>query len=147
MKISKALKLKNKKVAEYTDLLNKMLSSNSSDKTAKKNYNSKELYKQVVEAKEDIVRLKTAIHKASAPVRSKIFEIGEVKNLVNYFNRMSTVEGVVKNRSSYSAATEDVYVADFSEIEKVELVKGLQERIETLQEELDSFNATTEVEY
>ena len=146
MKISKALKLKNKMVAEYTDLLNKMVSSNSSDKSVKKNYNSKDLYTQVVAAQQEIVRLKTAIHKASSPVRSKIFEIGEVKNLLSYFNRMSTVEGIVKNRG-YSAATEDEFVVDFNEVEKVALVKDLQERIENLQEELDSFNATTEVEY
>ena len=146
MKIAKALKLKNKMVAEYTDLLNKIVSSNSSDKSAKKNYNSKELYEQVMDAQEEIIRLKTAIHKASAPVRSKIFAIGEVKNLLNHFNRMSTVEGIVKNRG-YSAATEDEFVVDFNEAEKVALIKYFQECIENLQEDLDSFNATTEVEY
>lgn len=146
MKIAKALKLKNKKVSEYTDLLNKMVASNSSDQSAKKNYDSKVLYGQVVNLQADIIKLKTAIHRASDPVRSKIFEIGEVKNLLTYIARMSTVEGIVKNRG-YSSATEDIYVADFSEAAKTSLIKELQERIETLQEELDSFNATVEVDY
>lgn len=146
MKISKALKLKNKMVAEYTDLVNKMVGSNSSDEKSKKNYNSKELFTQAVLAQAEIVRLKTAIHEASAPVRSKIFQIGELKSFISKFGNMSTAEGVVKNRG-YSATTEDVYVVDFTELEKVSVIKATQAEIESIQEELDSFNATTEVAY
>jgi hypothetical protein len=146
MKISKALKLKNKMVSEYADLVNKMVASNSSDEKSKKNYNSKELFNQALLAQTEIIALKTAIHEASAPIRWKIFRIGELKSFVSKFNNMSTAEGIVKNRG-YSATTEDVYVVDFTELEKVSLIKGIQAEIESIQEELDSFNATTEVAY
>ena len=133
--------------AEYTDLVNKMISSNSSVSTAKKNYNSKELYTKAIQVQGDIIKLKTAIHEASAPIRSKIFEIGELKSFISYFNRISTQEGVVKERGYGAGVSEDIYVVDFTELEKVEIVKSLQDQIEAIQEELDNFNATTEVVY
>ena len=147
MKVAKALKLKNKMLSEYTDLVNKMICSNSSISTAKKNYNAKELFDKSRVSQSEIVKLKTAIHEASAPIRSKIFEIGELKSFVSYFNRINTQEGLVKERGYGAGVSEDIYVVDFSELEKVEIVKSLQDQIEAIQEELDSFNATTEVAY
>lgn len=146
MKISKALKLKNKMVSEYTDLMNKMVSSNSSDKDSKKNYNSTDLYNKAVTERENIIKLKTAIHEASAPIRSKIFKIGELKNFLVRFNNMSTTEGLVKERG-YSGSSESTYVVDFTEAEKVYIINDIKAEIESIQEELDTFNATKEIIY
>ena len=144
MKISKALKLKNKLVSEYTDTVNKLVSSNSYDVDSKKNYNSKELFTKCVNLRSEIVKLKTDIHIASNPIRSSIFLIGELKSFLSRINGMSTVEGVVKN-SGYGASIAYTYAVDFSEFEKVAILKKLQDEIESIQEGLDNFNATTDI--
>ena len=68
-------------------------------------------------------------------------------NTFAYKNLLIDAGFTINQRGYVSAATEDMYVVDFTEIEKVQIVKSLQDEIETIQEELDSFNATTEVEY
>jgi hypothetical protein len=144
MKLAKALKLKNKKVSEYIDALNKMQSCNSIDKDAKKHYNARFLSETAHNMMMDIVNLKTAIHNTSAPIRKDIFLIGELKNYLNRINSISTTEGEVK-QSLYSGISIVNYIVDINESDKVEMVKKLQTEIENLQDSIDAFNATTDI--
>jgi len=143
MKLAKALKLKNKKVSEYNSTVEKMANSNTIEKDSKKHYNSKELSVLAESQMQNLIQLKTAIHNTSAPIREKIFRIGELKSYLGYINRLNTTEGVVKQSYRGADSTPLVYVVDFSEAEKVAKAKEIQDQIEVLQEELDSFNATT----
>jgi len=141
MKLAKALKLKNKKVSEYTKTLERMSVSNSIEQSSKKHYNSKALSELAESQMLDLIKLKTAIHNTSEPIRSKIFRIGELKSYLGYINRLSTAEGIVKSR--YQNEEPSVYIVDFNETEKTSKIKSIQEEIELLQEEMDEFNATT----
>ena len=144
MKLAKALKLKNKKVSEYNSTLEKMANSNTIEKDSKKHYNSKELSNLAEAQMEDLIQLKTAIHSTSAPIREKIFRIGELKSYLGYINRLNTTEGiVVKQYRGGIDSAPLIYVVDFNELEKVEKAKVIQDQIELLQEQMDSFNATT----
>jgi hypothetical protein len=144
MKLAKALKLKNKLISEYNDVVIKMQSCNSSDKDAKKNYNAKELLAQAQIQMNQIVNLKTALHNTSAPIRSDIFLLGELKNLLTRINSISTHEGEIK-QNTYSGMSIITYVVDINEEEKVQKVKSIQKEIEDIQEKIDEFNATTEL--
>lgn len=144
MKLAKALKLKNKKVSEYKSTLENMANSNTIEKDSKKHYNSKELAELAEAQMEDLIALKTAIHNTSAPIREKIFRIGELKSYLTYINRLNTTEGIVKQGGYRSAeAPPLVYIVDFNESEKVAKTKIIQDQIDLLQEEMDAFNATT----
>ena len=143
MKLAKALKLKNKKVSEYNSTLEKMANSNTIEKDSKKHYNSKELSNLAEAQMEDLIQLKTAIHNTSAPIREKIFRIGELKSYLGYVNRLNTTEGIVKQYRGGSDVAPLVYLVDFNESEKVETAKSIQDAIEELQEQMDLFNATT----
>ena len=83
MKLSKALKLKNKKVNEYNNLITKMVSHNSYDIDTKKVYNSQ--------------------------------------------------------------SDKSTYACSINEEKKVEMMEWYQNAIETIQDEIDVFNATTEL--
>jgi hypothetical protein len=144
MKLSKALKLKNKKVTDYNNTVTKMVSYNSYDIDTKQSYNSTELYMEVIDKREDLIKFKTAIHLTSEPIREKIFRLGEYKNLLINLNRLSTTEGVVKSRG-YGESDKSTYACSINELQKVEMMDWYQTEIENIQDEIDVFNATTEL--
>ena len=143
MKLSKALKLKNKKVTDYNNTITKMVSYNSYDLESKKVYDSKLLLEESLTKMEDLIKFKAAIHNTSAPIREKIFKLGELKNFIMNLNRLNTSEGKVRN--GYGSDVVTIYVCDIDELEKVKLIEKTQEEIEQLQDEIDVFNATTEL--
>jgi hypothetical protein len=146
MKLSKALKLKNKKINEYNSLIIKMVTNNSYDIDINKVYNSKELYKEVTIKMNELIQLKTEIHTTSEPIRSLIFRLSELKNLLINTERLDTSEGIVK-KSNYRGEISSISTlsVDINELEKEELIKGIQEEIENIQDHIDIFNATTEL--
>jgi hypothetical protein len=143
MKLSKALKLKNKKVTDYNNTITKMVSHNSYNVESKKIYDSKSLLGESFTKMEDLIKFKAAIHNTSAPIREKIFKLGELKNFIMNLNRLSTSEGKV--RSGYGSDVVSIYACDIDELEKVKLVETTQDQIEQLQDEIDVFNATTKL--
>jgi hypothetical protein len=143
MKLSKALKLKNKKVTDYNNTVTKMVSCNSYNVESKKIYDSKVLLGESLNKMSDLIKFKAAIHNTSEPIREKIFELAELKNFIMNLNRLSTSEGKV--RSGYGSDVVSIYVCDIDELEKVKLIEKTQEEIEQLQDEIDAFNATTEL--
>ena len=142
MNLAKALKVKNKKLAEYNKTLQKVMAYNSYEVSSKKDYNAKELLQLAEKQLSEYVALKTAIHAASQPVRDKIFLIGELKSLLSRIQGLSTNEGTVKNRYSDDVST---YASDITLLEKDAKIDELEKQIEELQDALDYFNATTEV--
>ena len=142
MNLAKALKVKNKKIAEYNKTLQKVMAYNSYEISSKKDYNAKELLQLAETQLSEYVALKTAIHAASQPVRDKIFLIGELKSLLGRIQGLSTNEGTVKNRYSDDVST---YASDITLLEKDAKIDELEKQIEELQDALDYFNATTEV--
>ena len=142
MNLAKALKVKNKKLAEYNKTLQKVMAYNSYEISSKKDYNAKELLQLAEKQLLQYVDLKTKIHAASQPVRDKIFLIGELKSLLGRIQGLSTNEGTVKNRYSDDVST---YASDITLLEKDAKIDELEKQIEELQDALDYFNATTEV--
>jgi len=144
MKLSKALKLKNKKISEYNNTFTRMISANSYDIDSKRYYNTDELHVEVINKRDDLIKFKTAIHLTSEPIREKIFRLSELKNYLSNLNRLNTTEGNVKSRGY---GTEDVttYACTINEIQKQSLLESIQTEIEDIQDEIDTFNATTEL--
>ena len=139
MKLAKALKLKNKLLKEYNVTLSRTISSNCYDVD-----NSAVLLEEAIVQRDKYVSLKAAIHSTSEPIRKKIFELGELKSFLGKINSLHTTEGIVKE-SSYSGGTVKTYAADISEQRKQEIIKSVEESIENIQEEIDVFNATTDL--
>ena len=143
MKLAKALKLKNKKLKEYKSTLMKVIQHNSYDVDNKPVYDSKELFQDAEKKLADYLDLKTAIHSSSQPIRLKIFQLGELKSLLNTVNNLDTKSGVFKE--GYREVSLTTYEAKISEEEKAAKVKTIEDTIELLQDEIDTFNATTEL--
>lgn len=140
MKITEALKEKNKLAAKLQKLWGRLQSTNSILEGSKRVYDPVELLKEIDATTEEIVTLKTNIHSASSPVRSKIFRMSELKNYVTKLKTVSTKDGLIRDRYESSILT---MVAVFKENEVDALLEKMENEIEQLQKELDSFNHHT----
>lgn len=144
MTVKQALKQKNLLVKKINEDIRKVHAYNSVDEGNTRPYSTKELLNRIMETNKELVDLKTRIHLANGPVYHKIFELSELKNTVSFLKSVDCSEGKVVDR--YTRSQEPtIKVAELSVIERDNLVEGFENRIELLQEELDSHNATTHI--
>ena len=89
---------------------------------------------------EGLIEIKTKIHKANVEVYDKIFRLSELKSLAKRFTQINCDEGKVSDR--YGRQEPSIKTAEISVVERDVRVKMIEEEIESLQEELDTHNAT-----
>lgn len=144
MKLHTALKEKNKKIKKINSLINKVINNNSYLEANNPKYNSKELYASVIKELDDYVAFKAALFNSTAPIRQKIFKISELKNLSKQLMIMPCLEGL-QNTNSYVPSS-SMYKATIDEVEKDVLIQNIEDQISKLQEEIDTFNITTNLQ-
>lgn len=143
MNIKQALKQKNKLVGNNTELFQRLETNNSVESGAIRHYDVEETLTQLLNNVDDLVELKTKIHKANMEVYHKIFELSELKNLVKLIRILNCNEGTVRNRRRFSDDETPLQKTTIIDVvHRDNLVKMLETKIETLQDELDSHNAT-----
>jgi hypothetical protein len=90
----------------------------------------------------ELIVLKTQIHKANLPVYDKIFELSELKNQVKHLKSLNCTSGKVPG-GRWGESEPVVKHAEINVVEKDKMVKELEKRIESLQDELDQWNHNT----
>lgn len=143
MNIAQALKEKNKKAAHLKKLVERFNTNNVGEDGVEKNYSSKATLDEINGAVSALVNLKTAIHKASAPVRDKIFKLSELKGLSQQIAYTPTQASVIRNRTTGDIIQKNTPEIDTKAHETI--LKGYSDEIDKIQEELDAFNHTTSV--
>jgi hypothetical protein len=144
MTIKQALKQKNKLIKSITENTKLMQQYNSVEVGNKRPYSTTTLYDRISLDMDKLASLKTKIHVANTPVLNKIFEMSELKSLVSSLKKMDCTEGK-SNRDRYRLESEVVLTSEISLVERNEMVKELEEKIESIQDELDVYNATTTI--
>ena len=139
MNLTKALKHKKKLVKQIDEMYIRFSKFNSTVKGST-GYAPSVAYDEWVRLTNELIDLKTKIHIANAGIASKIFKLGELKNMAAKLRNVSTQEGTIKDR--YADTTSE-YVAYMNLFAKDARVKELEEQIETLQEEIEAYNALT----
>jgi CII-binding regulator of phage lambda lysogenization HflD len=91
-----------------------------------------------------LIDLKSKIHRANAPMFEKIFEMSELKSNIKALQKLDCTEGK-SNRDRYRMESELVLTSEVSLVERNEIIKGMEDRIEELQDEMDVFNSNTEI--
>jgi hypothetical protein len=142
MTIAQALKEKNKKVTVLNTLWDRLNKNNSVMEGNRRSYDPVELMKQIETELDALVDLKTRIHNASAPVRSQIFRMSELKNKVLKMKCIDTAEGPVRDRYEGTVTRRQAAIQAEEIDGRIELA---QQEIEALQEELDAFNFATRI--
>jgi len=142
MTIKRALKEKNKLVKELNDLYTKIKNYNSVAEDSEKPYSTKELMLNVDSKLNELVELKTKIHLANGPVYGKIFKMAELKSHVSKLSNLDCSSGKQKSwgDTEYTNKVSEIRIVD-----RDYLIKVAETEIEKLQDELDEFNATTNI--
>ncbi|MES2517891.1 MAG: hypothetical protein V4585_07270 [Bacteroidota bacterium] len=143
MKITKALKQKNKIVAELKMLRERIEEYNSVFTGNPRPYDVAETQEQLMAKVQELVSLKTRLAQANTVIYSKIFELSELKGLAQFYKHLDIKDGLSKDHSY------DEMLQGYESVLKVkqrdDLVIELETRIEALQDELDEFNILTEI--
>ena len=144
MTIKQGLKQKNKlvkNIAEKTKLLQQY---NSVEVGNQRPYSTVVLYKQIQKETQELATLKAKIHIANTPVMEDIFWMSEMKSMIAALKKMDCTEGK-SNRDRYRMESEMILTSEISLVSRNQEVKMLEEKIEEIQDKLDTFNATTEI--
>jgi len=146
MNLKTALKKKNKLVATIKEEWQKVSTYNSTDVDAIPVYDPLGAFARWKAASEELVVLKTEIHKANTPVFDLIFRMAEYKSQITFLKSLDCNEGKITPSRSYGNVQEPYYKkAAISIIKKDEMIKELESKIEEIQNELDEFNFNTSI--
>lgn len=142
MNLTKALKQKKKLVKLADTYYERFANNNKQIEGQEVTYDPETNFENWLKTITELVDLKTKIHIANQPIAHKIFMLGELKNQVTKIKRVSTDSGKITER--YSERT-FVYISWMNTITRDSIVAKLEEQIETLQEEIEAFNAITKI--
>ena len=145
MNLTKALKHKKKLVKQADEMYMRFQRYNSQNKeNVDKGYDPEAAYNNWISLTDELVTLKTKIHNANSLIASKIFRLGELKNLVSRLRSVDTKNGMVREHRHGDIPPIE-YVAYIDLFSKDKQIAEWEEKIETLQEEIEAFNAITKI--
>ena len=144
MTIKTALKQKNKLIKTIGENTKLMQEYNSIEVGNERPYSSNELLIKITQDTKELAKLKTKIHIANTPVLEDIFLVSELKSMAQSLKKMDCTEGK-SNRDRYRLESESFKTSEISLVKRNEIIKGLEARIEEIQDKLDVFNATTQI--
>ena len=144
MNIKQALKLKNKLIKSISENTKLLQQYNTVEVGNPRPYSSTVLMVEISKATDELIDLKSKIHRANAPMFEKIFEMSELKSNIKALQKLDCTEGK-SNRDRYRMESELILTSEVSLVVRNGKIKNLEERIEYLQDEMDVFNATTEI--
>ena len=145
MNIKKALKEKNRLVKEILDLHTRVATYNSVEVGNVRPYSAKESMELLNQKSNELVELKTNIHRANGPVYQHIFRLSELKSTIARIKNLDCNEGIVQDYYSRNRETPAVKETEISIVERDEMVKHMEGQIEEIQDILDNFNQITEI--
>lgn len=146
MRLSKALKEKNKLTSEIAKLSGLIRSKNSyrvSDESEiLSNFNTFDLLNKYRELVSDLVELKKIIAKYNEQIQDKIFLMSELKSEIQMLRGVSLEKGLVSLGYQGNMIEKSVQMTEPYVLEQIKL---LEDKIEVLQEEIDLYNYSTEI--
>lgn len=144
MNIKQALKEKNKLAKKITDLMDRVNRYNSVDEGGVRSYEPETTLRVATDYVEELVELKTKIHKANAEVYEKIFRMSEYKSFVKYLRSLNCTEGTLVQRG-YGDTTTRQMTTVITEVQRDQMVERYESMIDQIQSEMDAHNATTQI--
>lgn len=145
MKLSRALKEKKRLGAEIAQFKNIIAVKNSFIEGAKVNdkFNVPEIYNELMEKVQELVNLKIAINEGNKEIQASIYMLGEYKSMIAFINIINVIEG--PQPAQYGQTEGITYEVQIDEIDRNELKKGFQDKADRLQDEIDTYNYTTDI--
>jgi hypothetical protein len=144
--LAKSLKVKNQLAGEVKELESLISSINSYKEGTPQKFVAENLMSELEDKIHRLVITKTAIQAANASALPMLVEIAEMKAFASWLKSLSTTEGPQLESGGYgSPAKEVIWKATFDAKWVRDMVKGTEVKISDLQDQIDSYNATTTV--
>jgi len=147
MNIARCLKLKNRLTQKISKFQRDIIESNSIPESSEREVNVEKLDELRSKTVKELIDLKLKIEEASRPIREHILKIGELKSEIEFLKQISYERGEVLIRRPYQ--TQEVaekYTTILTKRNIDDRIKKSEEEIDSLQEEIDNHNYTTEIE-
>ena len=153
MKISKALKVKNRLVGEVARLRSILTRENSRREDSSSTVDMVATYAVLETTLSKLIALKSAIAKANIGVYPLLAEMEEAKSSIAYYKALPIRVGEeIESLNVWNKETGDIskishtWSAYINQEQVDAKTKELQTQIEALQDQIDEYNATTSVE-
>ena len=143
MNIKQALKKKNILIEKIRQEYSRATTYNSIAEGDTRPYSSVECLKNYFNLTEELVTLKTSIHKANQPVYDKIFKLSEYKSIAKMLKALNCESGKIVNR--WDSDSKTIMEVEIGVVERDKMVEEYEIKINNLQDELDYFNQTTQL--
>lgn len=151
MNIAKALKEKNRIAGRIANLQAQVYKHNTFTKGVGQDFNSNDLLVKLQEEWAFLIDLKTKIAKANVGIGDKLVRLTESKAELSFwsnFGNTGTSETITTQRKYENGQVVDAPVTQINTINSKtvqENVERVQKQIEDLQDEVDNYNATTNI--
>jgi hypothetical protein len=142
MNIKQALKKKNKLAGMIAEEFQRASHYNVIEEGNPRPYSATEAIGKWMQLINELIVLKTQIHKANLPVYDKIFEMSELKGQVKYLKTLNCTSGKVSG-GRWGEGEPVMKHAEINVVERDSMIKNIESRIEQLQDELDQWNHNT----
>lgn len=149
VKLYTALKQKNRLASEVKRLADIFKRINCWEKGKQSTYDEAKIFSAYTDAVDKLVKTKAAIAGANVGIYAKIEKMAELKGQIALYESLETKKGKYKETlgSWGDKATVEVEYDCYLSKENVDsLINDTQRAINALQDEIDEYNATTEVE-
>lgn len=145
--LSKALKEKNRIAGELNKLRSIMSRENSRNVESASKVDRNLLYGSVKMKQAELVKIKTAIANSNTGINHLLTEMSELKSEAAWLMGLNTEDGTIKSRG-YDSKEVDVKVlsAYFNQQNVDSMCMEITKRIDSLQDQVDAYNATTTIE-
>ena len=142
--LARAFKERARLNQKILETLNHIKEENSIIEGGVRSFDIRKKYQELHALTDKLITLKQAISRANAGIDDKLAELAEVKNLLARIKEIPTGEGKQVREYSSDAV---VYTAEIKKGEITEEMETLRQRINSLQDEIDEFNARTRIEF
>ena len=142
MTLAKALKKKNRLAQKISKLQQEIQRENSVKIDDPRKLKVEDLFSELNDKVAQLIKLKIAIFVASIDMRENILRLSELKSKIIFLQGINTREGKV---SEYGDAFVE-YTVVYDKLFVREQISLCEKKIDEIQDELDKFNHTTEIE-
>ncbi len=142
--LARALKIKNRQVRKVTELQRRIQEANSYVSGSEPEFDAKALYVELQTQVDLVASIKAAINEANTSIQADIYRMAELKGLVQFLRALSTQRGKVV--LGYMSGDPVDYEAQITAQETSDEIERLEAEIDRIQDRLDQFNATTQIE-
>jgi hypothetical protein len=142
--LSKALRYKKRVIQKIATIDQRLSSCVTAEVSKEYKFDFSELMVERQVYTEHLVLLKRAIQEANLPILKKIYELSELKTRINLLKRLN-LEPSNYGRMYGSNAVEVEYKTQLSEIDRDNMIETLCDEIESIQDDINHYNNTTEI--